>query len=52
VNHAAGALQHQKLIRYSRGDITVLDPRGLEASACACYLANRATYTRAMDRPS
>jgi CRP-like cAMP-binding protein len=52
VTHAAGALQHQKLIRYSRGDITVLDPRGLEASACACYLANRATYTRAMDRPS
>jgi CRP-like cAMP-binding protein len=52
VTHAAGALQRQKLIRYHRGDITVLDARGLEASACACYLSNRATYSREMDRPT
>ena len=49
VTHAAGALQQQKLIRYSRGDITVLDRRGLEASACACYFANQNTYARAMN---
>jgi CRP-like cAMP-binding protein len=48
ITHAAGALQQKKLIRYSRGDITVLDPQGLEASACSCYLAHRTTYTRAM----
>jgi CRP-like cAMP-binding protein len=48
VTHAAGSLQQQKLIRYSRGDITVLDRRGLEASACACYFANRNTYARAI----
>jgi len=37
VNKAAGALQADKLIRYSRGMIAILDRRGLEATACACY---------------
>ncbi|HEX6729928.1 MAG TPA: Crp/Fnr family transcriptional regulator [Pyrinomonadaceae bacterium] len=37
VNKAAGALQADKLIRYSRGVIAILDRRGLEAKACACY---------------
>jgi CRP-like cAMP-binding protein len=37
VNKAAGALQADKLIRYSRGTIAILDRRGLEAKACACY---------------
>lgn len=37
VNKAAGALQAEKLIRYSRGVITILDRRGLEAKACVCY---------------
>jgi CRP-like cAMP-binding protein len=37
VTIAAGSLQHKKLIRYSRGDIRVLDRQGLEAAACACY---------------
>lgn len=34
---AASALQQQKLIQYSRGNIKILDREGLKASACECY---------------
>ena len=34
---AAGKLQHDGLIRYRRGHITVLDRTGLETRACECY---------------
>ncbi|HEX8176458.1 MAG TPA: Crp/Fnr family transcriptional regulator [Pyrinomonadaceae bacterium] len=37
VSKAAGALQKQGFINYSRGYITVLDRRGLEAASCKCY---------------
>jgi CRP-like cAMP-binding protein len=46
VTKAAGSLQRRGLIRYSRGDVTVLDRRGLKAAACGCYQADLASYQR------
>lgn len=37
VTLAAGALQAQGLIQYSRGRISVVSRAGLEAAACGCY---------------
>lgn len=46
VTIAAGELQRNKLIRYTRGQITVLSRRGLERKSCACYAAVTATYNQ------
>lgn len=48
VTIAAHALQERRLIRYARGRIVVLDARGLEAAACACYGQEKKTYARLM----
>ncbi len=37
VNKAAGILQKQQLISYTRGIITILDVEGLKAASCECY---------------
>ena len=37
VTKAARTLQQNKLIGYSRGNIRILDRKGLEAAACSCY---------------
>src|SRR5436190_9247895 len=37
VPEAASSLQRKKLIEYTRGNIRILDDRGLEAACCVCY---------------
>jgi len=44
VTTAASALQRGGLIKYHRGEIQVLNRRGLEAAACSCYAADRKAY--------
>jgi CRP-like cAMP-binding protein len=48
VTKAASALQKRRLIRYTRGDITVLDRRGLRTASCGCYQADRESYQRVL----
>lgn len=46
VSEAASILQSAGLIRYSRGNITVMDREGLEEFACECYGVVKAEYDR------
>jgi CRP-like cAMP-binding protein len=48
VTRAASSLRQRKLIRYTRGHITVVDEHGLEAAACGCYVADKVTYNSAL----
>ncbi len=48
VTKAAGVLQKLKLIRYTRGAVTILDHQGLEAASCACYQNDKETYQRVL----
>lgn len=44
VTKAAKALQMRRLIRYHRGEISILDRVGMESVACGCYRADREMY--------
>lgn len=46
VTKAAASLQQRSLIRYRRGNITVVDRKGLKAASCGCYVADRKSYDR------
>lgn len=46
VTEAAGKLQDEGIIHYSRGRITILDRPKLEARVCECYAVVRAEFDR------
>jgi CRP-like cAMP-binding protein len=46
VTAAASALQREGLIRYRRGNVTILDRRGLERRACECYGVSKREFDR------
>jgi hypothetical protein len=46
VTEAAGHLQKARLIKYSRGRISVLDRAGLEARTCECYAVVKKEFDR------
>jgi CRP-like cAMP-binding protein len=50
ITNAAGALQKRKLITYSRGELSILNPEGLLAASCDCYEIDVAIYKRLMRR--
>jgi len=45
---AAGQLQRDGLIRYHRGELSVLNRTGLEAAACSCYRADCLAYQESL----
>ena len=51
VTKAAISLQNDGLIRYRRGDITIVDRDRLRLSACNCYAADTAAYAQMLDEP-
>jgi len=48
ITMAASALQRSGLIRYHRGELTVVDRKGLEASACDCYGDDQRSYAQVL----
>lgn len=44
VTEAASAFQQRGLIKYHRGELTVLDRPALQAQACSCYAADQLIY--------
>jgi CRP-like cAMP-binding protein len=51
VTDAAGKLQRQGIIEYSRGQITVLDRAGLERLSCECYAVVKRETDRLLPPP-
>jgi CRP-like cAMP-binding protein len=52
VTESARKLEHEQLITYSRGLITVLDRPGLEKRACECYSVVKTETDRLLPQPA
>jgi len=46
VSRAAGALQAEGLITYTRGNVVILDRRGLKQRSCECYGVAKKEFDR------
>ena len=46
VSIAAGALQRAGLIRYKRGNVSIINRRGLERLSCECYAVSKKEFDR------
>jgi len=49
VTAAAGTLQRAGLIRYKRGNVTIVDRRGLIRRSCECYGVSKKEFDRLLD---
>lgn len=52
VTLAAGILQRDDIIQYSRGKVTILDLAKLEAASCECYRVVKDEYDRLLGKSS
>jgi hypothetical protein len=52
VSVSAGILQRAGLIRYVRGNVTIVDRAGLESVACECYSVIRSELERVVEPES
>jgi CRP-like cAMP-binding protein len=48
VTESASALERQKLIRYQRGKIQILDLKGLKTASCSCYQIVQTAFKRVL----
>jgi CRP-like cAMP-binding protein len=51
VTEAASKLKQLKLIDYQRGNVTILNRRGLEQHACECYAVSKKEFDRLLGQP-
>lgn len=51
VTKAAGSLQRQNLISYSRGNVIIHNRKGLKTASCLCYQTDNDTYAQFLKAP-